>query len=97
MRPAGIVRFPCRAADFYRPAVRRGRDRRNYRTARDATGTKDAATRPRPRLSPFTSFGRGDWLTRAAKPLGFELVSRRRGRPPRKSEEQPQAKGQRLE
>ena len=35
-------------------------------------------------------FGRGDWLARAADVLGFELVSRRRGRP-RKSEAQPHA------
>ena len=31
-------------------------------------------------------FGRGDWLERAARVLGFELLSRRRGRP-RKAEE----------
>jgi hypothetical protein len=41
-------------------------------------------------------FGRGDWLARAAKLLGFELVSRRRGRPP-KSQEQRQAEEQRLQ
>ena len=59
----------------------------------DAALPETALTRLRHSLETGRPFGRGDWLARAADLLGFELVSRRRGRP-RKSENQPQAEEQ---